>query len=376
MVIGFCLFKYFPYGGLQRDFVRIGKTCMGRGHSIRVFTSSWEGEAPEGFDVIIVGTKGLANHSRMLYFSKKAREFLNGVDVAVGFNKMEALDVYYAADPCFKARAMERKGFFYRMGGRYRAYIEMEEAVFAPSSKTRILLISPKEKEKFIASYKTPEERFYILPPGISRERFSFSSPRELRKEARKELGISGEETLLLMVGSAFRTKGVDRSIRALASLPVELRKKSRLYIIGKGDKGPFQRIARRNGVPDRVHFLGGRDDVPRCLLAADILLHPAYSENTGTVLIEAMAAGLPVLATDICGYAFHVSDAGAGLLIPSPYKQGVFNRMLREMLVSPERNIWKTNGLGYVSKNDVFSMPEKAADVIESIASGKRNAP
>jgi UDP-glucose:(heptosyl)LPS alpha-1,3-glucosyltransferase len=104
-------------------------------------------------------------------------------------------------------------------------------------------------------------------------------------------------------------------------------------------------------------------------MISADLLLHPAYSENTGTVLIEAMAAGLPILATDVCGYASHVRRAEAGLLISSPYQQQEFNNLLQEMLSSSRREIWKRSGIAYVTKNDFFSMPEKAAALIESIA-------
>jgi UDP-glucose:(heptosyl)LPS alpha-1,3-glucosyltransferase len=138
------------------------------------------------------------------------------------------------------------------------------------------------------------------------------------------------------------------------------------------GKPEPFRKIARQLNIDSQIRFLGGRDDVPRFMAGADLLLHPAYTENTGTVLIEAMAAGLPVLATDICGYAFHIRKADAGMLVPSPFQQDIFNNMLEGMITSPEKETWKRNGLGYVSENDVFSMPEKAADVIEAIAKQK----
>jgi UDP-glucose:(heptosyl)LPS alpha-1,3-glucosyltransferase len=127
--------------------------------------------------------------------------------------------------------------------------------------------------------------------------------------------------------------------------------------------------MSKRLKISEHLHFLGGRKDVPKFMVSADLLLHPAYSENTGTVLIEAMASGLPVLATDVCGYAFHVKNAGAGLLIPSPYRQQMFDDLLQKMLLSSERQVWKRSGFEYVSRNDFFSMPEKAADIIESIA-------
>ena len=80
--------------------------------------------------------------------------------------------------------------------------------------------------------------------------------------------------------------------------------------MIGQNSPGRFGLLARQLGVVDRVHFLGGRHDVPDFLLASDLLVHPAYAENTGTVLLEAMVSGLPVLTTDVCGYAFHIQKA------------------------------------------------------------------
>ena len=66
------------------------------------------------------------------------------------------------------------------------------------------------------------------------------------------------------------------------------------------------------------MQFLGGRSDVPRFLLGADLLIHPAYHENTGTALLEALVAGLPVLVTDVCGYAHYIAEADAGRVLPS----------------------------------------------------------
>jgi UDP-glucose:(heptosyl)LPS alpha-1,3-glucosyltransferase len=185
----------------------------------------------------------------------------------------------------------------------------------------------------------------------------------------RQRYGVKSDEFFLLMVGSSFKTKGLDRSLMAMAALPENVRERTKLFVIGEGKPGPFENLAKRLKVAGKLQFLGGRDDVPQFMIAADLLLHPAYTENTGTVLIEAMSAGLPVLATDVCGYASHISAAESGLLISSPYLQQTFDNLLREMLFSSRREIWKRNGIEYFKKNDFFSMPEKAAVLIESIA-------
>jgi len=371
MKLAFCLFQYFPFGGLQRDFLHIATACRDRGHEIHVFTLKWEGEVPPGFAISLISAEGLTNHTRCRNFSKKVCDCLKKgrFDLALGFNKMHCLDVYYAADPCYRAGMEERKSILYRTGPRYRTYAELEKAVFERASHTHILLIAPHQKAKFIAQYGTPVERFHSLPPGITGDRRLPDNAKEIRNTVRKDFGVAGDEFMLLMVGSGFETKGLDRSLAAIAGLPEKLRHKTKLFVIGKGKTKSFEKKAQVLAIADRLTFLGGRDDVPCFMVSADLLLHPARSENTGTVLIEAMASGLPVLATDICGYAFHVRDAGAGLLVPSPFRQQVFNELLHQMITSPERAMWKRKGIEYVERNDFFSMPEKAAEIIESLA-------
>jgi len=375
--LAFCLFKFFPFGGLQRDFIDIARACQQRGHSISVFTMSWEGEVPQGFKVSLIPVKGWSNHRRCLNFSRKISEHLTKeqYDLVIGFNKMHGLDVYFAADPCYQARVREEKNFLCRMGNRYRTYKALEKAVFHHSAKTHILLISEWEKAKYLKYYGTADERFHYLPPGISFDRLIIDGGGQLRSNTRSEMGLDDDVFLLLMVASSFRTKGLDRALRALGGLPGSYKNRTKLVVIGDGDPGPFKKMARRLNISGSLFFLGGRSDVARFMNASDLLVHPARSETAGTVLIEAMAAGLPILVTDICGYAFHVEKARAGLLIPSPYDQKIFDRLLLHMLTSPERETWRRNGIDYVKSNDFFSRAEKAADIIETLAArGNQN--
>jgi len=101
--LAFILFKYFPFGGLQRNFLRIAQACQQRGHDIRVYALSWQGEIPPGFDVILVPAKAMSNHRRYERFATLVQNDLASrpADRVIGFNKMPGLDVYYAADPCY-----------------------------------------------------------------------------------------------------------------------------------------------------------------------------------------------------------------------------------------------------------------------------------
>jgi len=373
MKFAFCLFKYFPYGGLQRGFLELARTCVNRGHELDVYTLSREGRLPENLNIFDIPSRHLTNHRRYQSFAKQVNRIIAAADydAVVGFNKMPGLDIYFASDVCYAAMA-DQRNFLYRMSGRCRTLKAMERAVFDKNSKTHIISISEKTKKQYIDYYGTDENRFHAVPPGISKKRMALAHIPGTRKEWRREFDIQPAENVVLMVGSDYRRKGVDRAIKAMAALPRHLKDATRLVIVGKGKKGAYMRLARKLGVFSQVYFTGQRDDVPRFLAGADLLLHPAYHENTGTVLIEAMAAGLPVLATDACGYAGHIKSADAGKIVASPFRQEALNSMLAFMLDSQDKRRWRENAKAYLAATDVSGRHEKSADVIENIASGQ----
>lgn len=374
MKLALCLFNYFPYGGLQRDFLRIARVCRDRGHNIHVYTMAWEGEKEPGIQVHFIKPRGFQNYSRIRSYIEQLQNLIHegSYDLVIGFNKMPGLDLYYAADVCYQSR-MQTRSWLHRLLPRYHYYVALEEAVFASGLPTEILLISPLQQAEFIRYYQTEEKRFHLLPPGIARDRLAPANAEDIRNSVRVAHHIEPDDILLLMVGSGFKTKGLDRSIRALAALPTALKSRCRLFVVGQDKPAEFLRLASVLGVSDRVLFLGGRSDVPYFLLGADVLLHPAYHENTGTVLLEAVAAGLPVLTVDHCGYAHYVSEAEAGIVLASPFKQKELNTALVQMLTSPERAQWHQNALSFAKQADLYSLPEKATDLIEAAAKHKQ---
>ncbi len=368
MQLAFILYKYFPFGGLQRDFMRIALECQQRGHQIRVYTLIWEGDIPEGFDVRIGSVKALSNHSRnqKFYHWLQADMQQQPVDRVIGFNKMPGLDVYYAADGCYEDKAKTLRNPLYRYSNRYRHFASYERAVFAPESPTQILMISQVQQPLFIQHYQTPATRFHLLPPGIARDRQAPNNAAQIRAEFRAEFNLQEDRYLLLQVGSGFKTKGLDRTLKALASLPVEQRDRTQLIVIGQDDPKSFVIQAAALGISKQVKIFKGRSDIPRFLLGADLLIHPAYNENTGTVLLEALVSGLPVLVTDVCGYAHYIKDADCGQVLLSPFQQKQLDQALSGILADESlRARWSQNALNYAKTADLYSMPQRAADII-----------
>lgn len=370
MKLAFVLYKYFPYGGLQRDMLRIATACREAGHQLYVYTMAWDGAVPEGIEVCRIEVKRISSHARNRDFSRElgSRLTQDPVDLVVGFNKMPGLDVYYAADGCVREKLIAERSWLSRLAPRYRHFLNDEAAVFAPSSRTEILMISPRQREIFMRHYATPQGRIHMLPPGIARDRMAGPNAAQLRASFRKEFAVADDDRVILCIGSGFKTKGLDRSLRAFAALPQALRECSHLIAIGEDNASAFSDRARQLGVGERFSILRGRDDIPRILQGGDILLHPAYYENTGTVLLEAVVAGLPVLVTDTCGYAFHVEQSGAGQVLNSPFRQDQLDAALAQMLQSPRQEEWRRSGIEYGRTQDLYHMPELAAGLISKI--------
>ncbi|WP_342323047.1 glycosyltransferase family 4 protein [Kosakonia sp. BYX6] len=368
MIVAFCLYKYFPFGGLQRDFMRIAQTVAGRGHHVRVYTQSWEGEEPDNFELIRVPVKSHTNHGRNAEYYTWVQAHLaqHPADRVVGFNKMPGLDVYYAADVCYAEKVAQEKGFFYRLTSRYRHYAAFERATFEQGKTTQLLMLTDKQIGDFQKHYQTEDERFHILPPGIYPDRKYSQKIPNSRQIYREKNGVAEHQYWLLQVGSDFSRKGVDRSIAAVAALPEAIKKNTLLFVVGQDKRGRFAAQAEKLGIKDNVQFFSGRNDVSELMAGADLLVHPAYQEAAGIVLLEAITAGLPVLTTAVCGYAHYIAKAQCGVVIDEPYSQKAFDDALRVALQnSAVRNGWAEQARHFADTQDLYSLPERAADII-----------
>ncbi len=368
MKFAFLIFKYFPYGGVQRDMLRIAEDCVKQGHQVTIYTGEWRGDLPkDNIKVQLLASKGWSNHQRhqSLIDAMQTAIKQEPVDLVVGFNRMAGLDVYYAADPCFIARAVEEKSWLYRLTGRFRFFRDCERAVFGQQSTCKILLLTQRDKTAFQRWYHTQDERFYILPPNIPAEKFAGKDKATSHAYVRTQFGLPQQANIILTIGSAYLRKGVDRAMIALASLPEAVKNNTWLIEVGEHESAStFKQDAKKLGVAERCILAGGRSDVADLMLGADVLAHPARSELAGLVIIEAMPAGLPVLATDVCGYASHVQQAAAGIVLRSPYNQKTLNETLLAMLNTSQSH-WQHVGVDYTQAMLRQSSPNVEADLI-----------
>ena len=366
----FSLFRYFDYGGLQRDFMKIALACQAAGYAIHVYCLAWFGEIPEGFTVETVEVKGVQNHVRYQQFGEhvaQAARWRRPV-AHVGFNKIPGLDIYYAADSCFEHKAQVMRTPVYRLTRRYKQMSGFEREVFEKDAETQVLLITQAQGEQFQRYYDTPNERLHLLPPGVSRDRMRGPQWQTQRDRIRSEFGLADDEFLMLLVGSGFITKGLDRAIATLAALPSELRTKTRLLVIGQDNPQAFVRQARRLGVDKQLLVQKGRRDIPDVLQGADLMVHPAYMESGGLVLIEAIVAGLPVIATAACGFSHYIQAADAGAVLEEPFDQDALTGLVKTSFMDArQRKCWSDNGVAFGKRSaELFDLPQQALGIIQ----------
>ena len=368
------IYKYNPFGGLQRDTLRLIQELTGRGHDVVVFTTAWNGPEPPARTKIelVPASKLRSNHANMVKFAAAFRRRLErrDFDVSVAMSRIPGADFYFAADVCMKTYWSNlHSAFALRFNPRYAAYLRLERAVAAPPSRTRIACIAQTQMRDYAAAYGTEPDRMFLLPPGMDPacRRPPEQEAETIRAEVRRTNLATPGDTVVLIVSNSIYNKGTDRAIAAVGALPDELKKTIRLWFVGKLPEKEIMKALHDAGIVGQSVLLGQTDGVRDFMLGADLFLHPARNESAGSALVEALAAGLPVLTTDICGFAPFVKNA-TGTVLESPFRHDELVRMLSDML--PRLDELKKQTLEYAEKEDFCSRARVFADSLEK---GKR---
>ncbi|MBC7698770.1 MAG: glycosyltransferase family 4 protein [Bacteroidia bacterium] len=384
MKFAFLIFKYFPYGGMQRDMLRTATRLVARGHSVEIFAISWQGDLPpDNIKVHAMPQSGLFNYKRYQKFINQAFDLIKNTsandladfDFIFGYNRMAGLDAHFAADPCFIERAHQQRGFMYRLLPRVKWFAECERLVFSKEVKTEILMVSDAEKIHFQHWYQTQDIRFHYIPPYLSAERFLLQDKELMRENLRVTFGFAQSDFVFMLTGSGFHMKGLDRAINALAALPKKYLEYVRLIAVGQDNPKPFELMAKKLGVSKNLVVSKGRTDTPQLMQGTDVCVHPAYRENTGLVILEALASGAPILVTASCGYAKHVAKASAGIVVAMPFDQTEFNQAFLQMIETNEKALWAKNGLEYAQKLMQQNDGSAEADILIALAERKKSS-
>ena len=213
---------------------------------------------------------------------------------------------------------------------------------------------------------KLPPDRLVVIPNGVDISRFDRAIP-----VARTSISVPEDAVLALYVGRLDPQKGLTTLLDAAGTVAREC-PTWHLALVGDGplreELTARTEIAGLAGLADRIHWLGRRDDVPGLLRAAEYLVLPSLWEGMPNVVLEAMAAGLPVVGTRVEGTEDLVTPGQTGWLVP-PGQSGPLADALLEAATGPDRR--RTFGRAGRARVEAEFTPEAVVSSYERLWAG-----
>ena len=241
------------------------------------------------------------------------------------------------------------------------AYLWLERLRYAFARKKRVICASTSLRDVLQASYPHASPMLDVITPGVQHVPGLATS--EARMAARTMLGLPSASFLILFVGNDFVKKGLPALIQALGSLPHNVH----VAVVGKSESRLLmQRQVERQGVADRVHFLGSMKNMSMAYVAADMLAHPTLEDAYAMVVLEAMAHGVPVVVSSVayCGIAKDLTNHHNALLLNDPTdaqalasaitsiqsNAGLYGSLSAQSLVFAQAHSWQRAGAAHLA--------------------------
>lgn len=223
------------------------------------------------------------------------------------------------------------EGYFGPAVTRIFAFLEAAGAALSD----RIVCLTAREIDQYLSADIGRRDQFAYIFNGIDVD--AFASRAGDRNALRGEFGFCGDHVVCLTVGRLVPVKGQADLLEAFAAAHRE-NDALRLLVVGDGElMAQLGALADRLGIASVTRFTGWREDVPELMDAADMFVLTSHNEGLGLVLVEAMAKGLPVVATAVGGVPEVVDDGVTGHLVPARDAGAIATAVL-DLAASPDR--------------------------------------
>jgi UDP-glucose:(heptosyl)LPS alpha-1,3-glucosyltransferase len=167
-----------------------------------------------------------------------------------------------------------------------------------------------------------------VIPNAVDTGVFNSETRLARRSVSRRSFKLDDRDLAVLLIGNDWKKKGLDQLLQALPIIDIPIQ----LLVVGKDDPGLYQPTIRQLRLNDRVHFLAPSADVVSFYAAADIYAAPSLEDAFGLPILEAMACGLPVIASVQAGASENVVDGTTGYLLRDPMNHVELAGLLRQL--------------------------------------------
>ncbi|MCM3756383.1 glycosyltransferase [Sporosarcina aquimarina] len=182
---------------------------------------------------------------------------------------------------------------------------------------SHVITVGERLKQEVVTNYGVSETNVTVMSMGVDRTVFHPLA----RDAVRNELNLLESKRVILFIGNLIREKGVLELVQAFEAIQSSLPEVS-LHLLGSSKSATFVEEVKQYITTHQiegVHFEGTKpqSELAKWLAAADVLALPSYHEGFGLVALESMAAGTPVVASDVGGLSYLLAE-GAGILVPA----------------------------------------------------------
>lgn len=300
------------HGGVERATAGLLRALVEHGYDVHLLTPRGRQPMP-GVTHHPLLLPPLPAAARVLALAAAARLAVarGAWDVVQSHERTLRQDVYRAGEGCHRAHLASLGDSPRARSVYHRIVLALERRVFTETPE--IVAIARRGAAEIASLYGVAPGRISVVYNGVDLERFHPRNRALHRAAARAEAGIAADTFTLLFIGNGFERKGLATLIDAFARVPEPTR---RLIVIGKDDRRPFDAQAARLGVADRLVWLGLRADAERWYAAADVVALPSRYEPFGNVHLEALASGVPVVASAAAGGAEVIQEWLNGAIV------------------------------------------------------------
>ena len=312
------------HGGLETATAGLVGELVRRGIEVHLLTTRSQGEWP-GVTIHRLPVLSTPSLARLLSFALASLRAVRvgGYDLVQSHERTLSHDLYRAGEGCHRAwlevraRRLSSASRWLLYGNPYhRALLAFERFIFTPGHYRGLIAISKLSRDEIHRLYRVPEQDLTVVYNGVDLARFSPENRRDHRGPTRQRCRIPESALLVLFVGSGFMRKGLDTLIHALAHVKD---RSVHAAVAGKGRIEPYIGMARHLGIDDRIHWIGAERRVETLYGASDLVALPTRHEPFGNVHLEALASGIPVIASPRSGAAEILTHGHDGYILRDP---------------------------------------------------------
>jgi UDP-glucose:(heptosyl)LPS alpha-1,3-glucosyltransferase len=194
----------------------------------------------------------------------------------------------------------------------YKLIMALERRVYA-NPKVRLAAVSRLVSTQLEKHFGRTDS--VVIPNAVDTVAFNSEARLARRSVSRQSMKLDDCDFVVLLIGNDWKKKGLDQLLRALAIIEIPIQ----LLVVGKDDPGLYRSALRQLGLDGRVRFLAPSADVLSFYAAADAYVAPSLEDAFGLPILEAMACGLPVIASVQAGASENITDGTTGYLLRDP---------------------------------------------------------